>query len=126
MAYDSYLYAVKVLPTGPIKIGRTTDPAMRFGQLQTGNHMELKLLFICLPTALSGPEAEEIVHLRFDDRRVRGEWFSVSEAEVRDAFVDVGTVMAKQLRGSMWRHRQASSEKMLAALKCHPRHKLKS
>jgi hypothetical protein len=57
---------------GPIKIGVTTDPALRVKRLQTGSAAPLRLL-----GTIKGDEAlERAYHAHFAAYRLRGEWFS--------------------------------------------------
>lgn len=68
---------------GPIKIGYTDGYAVdRMRSLQTGAFVELVLLATCEGT----PETERLLHVRFAQHRVRGEWFAPA-AELT-AFID--------------------------------------
>lgn len=64
-------YIIRVGADGPVKIGRSEDPAQRLTDLQTSHAQELQLLRV-LETAF---EAEPIFHERFAHLRIRGEWF---------------------------------------------------
>jgi len=67
----SYVYFVKALPDGPIKIGKALVPFARLSELQVGNHCELALLGVIL-----GDETtERALHEQLAEHRVRGEWF---------------------------------------------------
>lgn len=56
---------------GTIKIGWATDPAQRVAALQTSTHHALELL----STRPGTMRDEHKLHLRFNDLRIRGEWF---------------------------------------------------
>lgn len=66
---------------GPIKIGyvegrKPEDVVKRVGSLQTGNPYELKLLGV-----MEGKTGtEKSLHVRFQDIRIRGEWFQPDPA----------------------------------------------
>src|ERR1700722_19951266 len=65
-------YFIQQGTDGPIKIGYTDiGVRMRLTQLQTGNPEKLNLL-LELPGSL---EDEELLHQRFENYRIRGEWF---------------------------------------------------
>lgn len=76
-----YVYIIKNLDTGNIKVGVGVNPIKRLEQLQTGSDSELSLVytsFLC-SNAFS---IEKEVHKHFKDKHVRGEWFKISEKEV--------------------------------------------
>lgn len=56
---------------GPIKIGHSSDPLTRRGQLQTGNPRELKTLGVMVGNV----NVESQLHEQFAPYRIRGEWF---------------------------------------------------
>ena len=65
---------------GPVKIGFGLDPEDRLRNLQTGNHLELRIIRM-----FDGGEAEEsALHARFIDLHIRGEWHSFSMAMLGD------------------------------------------
>jgi hypothetical protein len=57
---------------GHVKIGESADVHARISQLQTGSPSPLVCLGVC-----DAPEAE--LHEWFDDHRIQGEWFRMSE-----------------------------------------------
>lgn len=63
-------YVVRAGSDGPIKIGRSKDPANRIATLQTACAEQLVILH------LSPFDIEAELHQRLDRWRVRGEWFS--------------------------------------------------
>lgn len=70
----TFVYFVRSLHGGPVKIGCTSGLAARLSYLQTGNPYPLALL-----AAYPGAEAEERAeHERFRFVRLRGEWFKDS------------------------------------------------
>ena len=66
------IYFIRSGKKVPIKIGYTDgDADQRLASLQTGNPFELNLL-----GCISGDmERERLIHKKFEDYRVRGEWF---------------------------------------------------
>jgi hypothetical protein len=59
-----------------VKIGYTRDLKARISALQTGNATPIEVLL-----AFDGPIAvEKYLHNRFDDLRIRGEWFTYGSA----------------------------------------------
>lgn len=65
------VYCIGEKPGGPVKIGHAVDVALRLGQLQTGNHVEL----VILGTVPGGRAAEAATHSKFSALRIREEWF---------------------------------------------------
>jgi hypothetical protein len=62
------------------KIGIATNPATRLVELQVGCPFPLKLLGTrsCVDAGFE----EDVLHLRFDQYRTRGEWFKLPPAEL--------------------------------------------
>lgn len=60
-------------PTGHVKIGTAGDPRKRLKQLQTAWPGRLELLGVL------DDVAEDVLHRKFADNRVHGEWFDVKE-----------------------------------------------
>lgn len=68
----SFVYIVQGEPGTPIKVGVARNPRHRLQSLQTGNPVELRLLYV-MPGSFP-LEAE--LHYRLRDSSVRGEWFA--------------------------------------------------
>lgn len=66
--------------SGPVKIGHGQDPQLRLVNLQLGNHLELRIIRLFEGAA---PE-EAMLHARFADLRIRGEWHSFSRLMMGD------------------------------------------
>ena len=60
---------------GAIKIGRSDNVQSRLKALQTAHSSELKLL-LEIPDCM--PEMEQLLHARFAESRIRGEWFEAT------------------------------------------------
>ncbi len=58
-----------------VKIGSSTEPEVRLGEIQWGCPLLLTLEAI-LP---GGIEEEFALHRRFSDDRIRGEWFTITD-----------------------------------------------
>lgn len=73
------------------KIGRTKNSAEdRLRQLQTGSGSDLRLVCSCAVSDVS--KVESVLHRRYADRRVRGEWFELAQNEVETFEHDVSTI----------------------------------
>lgn len=71
-SYDlPMLYFIQAGDDGPIKIGHASSPRERIWDLQSGNHLQLRLL-LELPGTVA---AERAAHEAFSGLRIRGEWF---------------------------------------------------
>jgi hypothetical protein len=78
--YNCFIYLIENTDTGHIKIGVSRKPHRRLKQLQTGNHIPLKMLgTIQVGNAF---EVESIIHKVFSKSRVHGEWFNINRDEI--------------------------------------------
>lgn len=76
------VYAIGEKPGGPVKIGYAASPAQRLAELQTGNHLDLRVL-ASFPGTL---EDEAALHRRFAILRIRGEWFMDAREQITRGF----------------------------------------
>lgn len=67
-----YVYFMRQVSGGPIKIGHAVDPANRLRTAQPGNPDTLEILAVCRGTVKS----ERFLHKYFAKHREQGEWFS--------------------------------------------------
>ena len=66
-----YLYAMRAMPSGNIKIGTTAAPATRLSCIQSAAYEEIELLF-----AVPCERVDEMVaHGHLSSARIRGEWY---------------------------------------------------
>jgi hypothetical protein len=78
---------VYVISAGPekVKVGKANNPQQRMRDLQTG-HYETLSLFHSVDCALHEVmAAEHMAHALLRDKRLRGEWFSVTPDEAKEA-----------------------------------------
>jgi hypothetical protein len=69
------IYFAQLRSGGPIKIGYAKNAKRRFSQLQIGNSTTLKCLAL-----IAGNEGDErLLHIKFAQDRIRGEWFKPTE-----------------------------------------------
>lgn len=72
------VYFIRAGEDGPIKIGFTTGSInRRIAMLQTGNPQRLELVGIVDGGDI---EDERLLHMRFNETRLVGEWFAPSDA----------------------------------------------
>lgn len=83
-----FVYLIASSTNGPTKIGHSAKPLTRKGELQVGNPQELFVFhrFHCE----DAEHLERLLHIRFESRRIRGEWFSVSVKEAAEAATGYG------------------------------------
>lgn len=62
-----------------VKIGIANDVARRLSDLQTGNPDPLELLAV----GPGGRVVEQLLHVRYGDQHVRGEWFELEPGQLR-------------------------------------------
>jgi hypothetical protein len=116
------IYFIQQGDSGPIKIGYTeTDVCRRVAQLQTGNAEPLR----CLAVMEGTEEEEQALHGKFDDNRIRGEWFAlipaieeiIHNAEPFEAYVARTRVVAVvdkvvSVRTPSWRKRESVASRI--------------
>jgi hypothetical protein len=72
-------YLIRAESSGAVKIGVAVDPAKRLGSLQIGSPEPLSLIGV-----IPGGRPQELrLHEQFADRRIRGEWFRLTEDDIR-------------------------------------------
>ncbi len=71
-----YVYAIREVTTGNIKIGISANPESRLRQLQTGNSSKLEL--VTFIEAKDRFKTEKELHLLNADKHIRGEWFDAT------------------------------------------------
>ena len=76
---NDYLYIIANNELGPVKIGFSNNPEHRLKTLQTGHIDELKIYYKKqFPNAMT---IEKICHSMLNEKRKRGEWFSLTVEE---------------------------------------------
>ncbi len=78
--FKNYGFVYLLETNGVYKIGKAKDVEVRVKSLQTGTPTELKLVHKIETNDYS--RLEKFLHDSLDYRRVRGEWFELSEKEV--------------------------------------------
>ena|SRR3990167_7127718 len=80
------VYFIRVRGTNIVKIGSSEHPFDRIQQLQVGSPHELELLGTCdSPSdefSDSDGMSEKYYHRRFRNRRIRGEWFRLTDDDL--------------------------------------------
>lgn len=71
-----FVYAIREVNTGNIKIGISANPESRLKQLQTGNSSQLEL--VTFIEAKDRFKTEKELHLLNVDKHIRGEWFDAT------------------------------------------------
>lgn len=79
-----HLYFIQSGDTGPVKIGSARDVKCRLGELQIGNHEQLRIVLVIRGAA----DYESVAHAVFDHLRIRGEWFECT-GELQMLLVDL-------------------------------------
>jgi predicted GIY-YIG superfamily endonuclease len=71
---------------GPAKIGIASNPARRIREMQTGHFARLTVAYSSSPfRSMDAEDVERRVHQILAEKRLCGEWFSVSVEEATDA-----------------------------------------
>lgn len=74
-----FVYLMKDKSTGYYKIGRSTNPKYRERTLQS----EKPTIELVFSTAETKKINERLLHKKYNDQHIRGEWFNLSPAQVR-------------------------------------------
>lgn len=76
---SGYVYLIQS-PTGHYKIGRTKNPFNRMRTFEVKLPFEIE--YVCLLSTTNMYELETRLHRQFADKRVNGEWFTLSSEDV--------------------------------------------
>jgi len=81
---DGWVYLIEDVTADAVKIGRAKDPQARLANMRTGtiNDLHLRHAIRC------DMGAERVIHERFKDRRIRGEWFRDDEGLIAEMIYD--------------------------------------
>lgn len=79
------VYLIRSGTSDAYKIGYSGNPSFRVAALQTGSYQDLKLVFDCSGDS----QIETLLHRRYNNHKIRGEWFTFSEIEVNDVISDM-------------------------------------
>jgi meiotically up-regulated gene 157 (Mug157) protein len=74
------VYLIRAGDHGPVKIGWSDNVALRLVKMQADNHERLTVLRLFA----GGLAEEEMLHERFADNWLHGEWFAFSKAMLGD------------------------------------------
>jgi transcriptional regulator with XRE-family HTH domain len=69
------VYFIETIGADAVKIGQAIDPRSRLVELQSSNHLPLRLI----KTVDGSYDVERALHERFAASRIRGEWYRLSE-----------------------------------------------
>ena len=75
-----YVYIIE--SQGYHKIGKTRDPRYRTKQYTTENPPSIEMSLIYTFDVTSCEEVEKYLHKRFSNKRVRGEWFKLTQEDL--------------------------------------------
>lgn len=96
-----------------IKIGKAIDLKKRLAQLQTSSPRRLTLVHVIECADMDAIERH--YHQRFADRRAVGEWFKLTQKEVRDLFNPASMFSRRGWRFEI--HRKTNGLRFLVARK---------
>ncbi len=82
LKFASMVYLINAIGADHYKIGIADDIPKRIRQLQTGNPIDLVL--VCTIYSRHAKNKESELHDRFTDLNIRGEWFKLSDKDVRE------------------------------------------
>lgn len=75
---EMFVYAIREVESGRVKLGISRDPHARLRQLQTGNSQRLEL--VGYRKAENRFQDEAALHSRYADKHIRGEWYAETVA----------------------------------------------
>lgn len=77
------VYFIRAGEDGPVKIGKSVDAESRLRALQTSHYETLILMRVVKGDCL----VESWYHKKYEDKRIRGEWFSFDESMLHSEYV---------------------------------------
>jgi predicted GIY-YIG superfamily endonuclease len=80
--HSGYVYLIEA-ENGLVKIGRTEDVERRLSSINSASPICVTLLHS--EFVKDAVEMERVLHDRFQSKRMRGEWFRLSESDVDEA-----------------------------------------
>lgn len=83
-----FLYILEA-ETGPIKIGMSKSPLARFQMLSLSTYMDLNLRIVSRTPGGITRILEQKAHVMRQDSRIRGEWYSCSYEDAKQAIFEV-------------------------------------
>lgn len=81
----SYVYCIRAA-TGHVKVGISRNPDARLRQLQTGHPEALTMVWSEPVATKRAGSVERAIHQALSEKHLRGEWFTVTPDEAREAF----------------------------------------
>lgn len=102
-----YVYVIKQdIKKGPVKIGMSSQPSRRIGELQTGNAVPLVLEGLIVCSTVAGAKAlEREIHGLFPELRLAGEWFSYT-ANLRNYLRGCAEYNEDKKERALFKHRR--------------------
>jgi hypothetical protein len=101
----SYVYFIyePLVPDQCFKIGESINPEQRRRNLQTGNKRFLQVYrIIACPNKIFAQKLEELLHQRYANRMIQGEWYDVSVPEVQKICTVAETIITNNLPLEIW------------------------
>lgn len=80
---SEYIYVAWEKGTSHYKIGRTNDPDKRIKQLNSGTKRASQVEMIKVLAVQDSNVAEDLLHGKFADKNIRGEWFDLHPHDVK-------------------------------------------
>lgn len=84
---NNYLYLIRMVGTDFVKIGRATNVQNRIDDFNVGNPYELEVVYTA--KMFNFGKIEQRVHKAVSEKKVKGEWFKLTEIEVANLIVTV-------------------------------------
>ena len=94
---NGFVYFIANFEADVVKIGFATDLKMRLHSIQTGNHVDLTLIYHFRGCKRS----ERLLHKHFAKDRVRREWFTHTN-EIDDLIEDIERYRDHWIGGAGW------------------------
>lgn len=93
-ALSGFIYLVQVVGTDKFKIGRTTDVPGRLRHLQIGNPLKIRYVYHAYVQSVNVCEME--LHHKFSSQREIGEWFTLTQEDVKYCILLMRLVQVEQ------------------------------
>ena len=93
---NGYIYIIKCIGQNIVKIGRSINPHSRLQGIKVACPFDVELIFTA--QCSNYREVEQYLHKKLSDKHMRGEWFKVSDSDLKDIIKEVESIAKAPIR----------------------------
>ena len=87
---NGYIYMIKCIGQDIVKIGRSINPHSRLQSIKVACPFDVELIFTA--QCSNYREVEQYLHKKLSDKHMKGEWFKVSDKDLKDIIKEVESI----------------------------------